>query len=125
MSNLRHMRDVQADRRVLLLYANKTEADIVFLGTFSKIFCPGMRIGWLTAPGRLFEKYVLVKQGVDLHTSTLNQMQVAGYLDRYDIADLQSKAIYIPEESFPGVLEPDLNNIVLFFNGRNIPEPVE
>jgi predicted ferric reductase len=30
MSNLRHMRDVQADRRVLLLYANKTEADIVF-----------------------------------------------------------------------------------------------
>ncbi len=30
MSNLRHMRDVQADRRVLLLYANKTEKDIVF-----------------------------------------------------------------------------------------------
>jgi predicted ferric reductase len=30
MSNLRHMRDSGADRRVLLLYANKTEADIVF-----------------------------------------------------------------------------------------------
>ncbi|MHB8066918.1 MAG: ferredoxin reductase family protein [Desulfobaccales bacterium] len=30
MSNLRHMRDVQADRRVLLLYANKSEDDIVF-----------------------------------------------------------------------------------------------
>ena len=30
MSNLRHMRDTQADRRVLLLYANRTESDIVF-----------------------------------------------------------------------------------------------
>jgi predicted ferric reductase len=30
MSNLRHMRDTRATRRVLLLYANKTEADIVF-----------------------------------------------------------------------------------------------
>ena len=30
MSNLRHMRDTRADRRVLLIYANKTEADIVF-----------------------------------------------------------------------------------------------
>jgi ferredoxin-NADP reductase len=30
MSNLRHMRDTGADRRVLLLYANKTEADIIF-----------------------------------------------------------------------------------------------
>ncbi len=30
MSNLRHMRDVRAERRVLLLYANKTEVDIVF-----------------------------------------------------------------------------------------------
>lgn len=30
MSNLRHMRDTQAERRVLLLYSNKTESDIVF-----------------------------------------------------------------------------------------------
>lgn len=30
MSNLRHMRDIQADRRVLLLWVNKTEADIIF-----------------------------------------------------------------------------------------------
>ena len=59
--------------------------EIVYLGTFSKIFCPGMRIGWLTAPAHLFEKYVLVKQGVDLHTSTLSQRQLTLYLQRYDI----------------------------------------
>jgi 2-aminoadipate transaminase len=62
-------------------------ADIVFLGTFSKIFCPGMRIGWLTAPPHIFEKFVLVKQGVDLHTSTLAQRQLSAYLERYDIEE--------------------------------------
>ena len=59
--------------------------EIVYLGTFSKIFCPGMRLGWLTAPAHLFDKYVLVKQGVDLHTSTLSQRQLTLYLQRYDI----------------------------------------
>jgi predicted ferric reductase len=37
MSNLRHMRDTGADRRVLLLYANKTEADIVFKGELDRM----------------------------------------------------------------------------------------
>jgi predicted ferric reductase len=37
MSNLRHMRDTGADRRVLLLYANKTEADIVFEGELDRM----------------------------------------------------------------------------------------
>ncbi len=37
MANLRHMRDVQADRRVLLLYANKSERDIVFREELDKI----------------------------------------------------------------------------------------
>jgi 2-aminoadipate transaminase len=58
---------------------------VVFLGTFSKIFCPGMRIGWLLAAGPLFEKYVILKQGADLHTSTVSQMQLATYLELYDI----------------------------------------
>ncbi|MCD4749769.1 MAG: PLP-dependent aminotransferase family protein [Thermoanaerobaculales bacterium] len=58
---------------------------VVFLGTFSKIFCPGMRIGWLAAAPDLYKKYVLAKQGADLHTSTLGQMQLAAYLEKFDI----------------------------------------
>jgi len=61
------------------------EGLVAFLGTFSKIFSPGMRIGWVAAPGRIFEKYVLVKQGTDLHTSTLAQMQLAAYLEMFDL----------------------------------------
>jgi 2-aminoadipate transaminase len=60
-------------------------ATVVYLGTFSKIFCPGMRIGWLAAPREIYEKCALVKQGADLHTSTLAQYQILAYLERFDI----------------------------------------
>ncbi len=58
---------------------------VIFLGTFSKIFCPGMRIGWVAATPALLEKYVLVKQGADLQTATLAQMQVAAWVAEHDI----------------------------------------
>ena len=58
---------------------------VIFLGTFSKIFCPGLRLGWLAAAPRLFEKFVMVKQGADLHTSTLSQLLLADYVHTYDI----------------------------------------
>jgi len=60
-------------------------ATVIYLGTFSKIFCPGMRVGWLAAPPEIYEKYTLVKQGADLHTSTLAQHQILAYLERFDI----------------------------------------
>ncbi len=70
-----------------------TEGIVVFLGTFSKIFCPGLRIGWLAAPLELREKFVMVKQGVDLHTSTLGQRQIATYLEHFDLdADIRGIA---------------------------------
>jgi 2-aminoadipate transaminase len=63
---------------------------VIHLGTFSKIFCPGLRIGWVSASQPLIEKYVLAKQGTDLHTSTLSQRQLASYLARHDIdADIE------------------------------------
>jgi 2-aminoadipate transaminase len=61
------------------------DSRVVFLGTFSKIFSPGMRIGWVAAPRPILEKYVLAKQGADLHTSTLAQMMLAAYLESYDL----------------------------------------
>jgi DNA-binding transcriptional MocR family regulator len=61
------------------------EGRVIYLGTFSKVFCPGLRIGWVVAHRHLIERYVLAKQGTDLHTSTLSQRQLAVYLTRHDL----------------------------------------
>jgi 2-aminoadipate transaminase len=77
------------------LHAVDTHDNVVYLGTFSKTFCPGLRCAWLAAPRALFDQYVMAKQGADLHTSTLIQRQVAGYLDLYGLDDNIRKVIKV------------------------------
>jgi len=59
--------------------------NVLSLGTFSKIFCPGLRLAWVAAGQPYYEKLVILKQGTDLHTSTLAQMQVAAYAESHDL----------------------------------------
>jgi DNA-binding transcriptional MocR family regulator len=54
---------------------------VIGLGTFSKIFCPGLRIGWVAAKAPFYRKLVVLKQGSDLHTPTLNQMQISASME--------------------------------------------
>jgi 2-aminoadipate transaminase len=62
-----------------------TEGRVIFLGTFSKTFCPGMRLGWTCADKEALQKYILVKQGADLQASTISQMELAKFLEKYDL----------------------------------------
>jgi 2-aminoadipate transaminase len=62
-----------------------TTGMVVSLGTLSKIFCPGLRIGWIAARRRFLDKLIIVKQGADLHSSTFDQMVASEYLSTYDI----------------------------------------
>lgn len=57
---------------------------VIFVSTFSKTFCPGLRIGWIAADSRFIEKYVLLKQGADLHTSSLSQREISLYMEVYN-----------------------------------------
>jgi 2-aminoadipate transaminase len=52
---------------------------VIYLGTFSKILSPGIRLGWAVAPPPVMEKIVLGKQAADLCTSTLTQYFVREY----------------------------------------------
>ena len=58
---------------------------VISLGTFSKILSPGMRLGWVTGESSLVRKYVLAKQGADLHTSSLTQLLAARFVLEYDL----------------------------------------
>lgn len=62
-----------------------TTGNVIFFGTLSKIFCPGLRIGWVAAKKEVLEKYILIKQSSDLQTNTLSQMEAAVFLDEYNI----------------------------------------
>jgi 2-aminoadipate transaminase len=69
------------------IFSQDPEA-VVYLGSFSKVLAPGLRVGYLVAPKALFPKLVQAKQAADLHTPSLNQRVIfeavqGGFLDQH------------------------------------------
>ncbi|MCG8485005.1 MAG: PLP-dependent aminotransferase family protein, partial [Clostridia bacterium] len=58
---------------------------VIYIGTFSKVFCPGLRIGWLCSKNEIIQKYLLLKNTADLSSCTLAQYLMADYLEHNDI----------------------------------------
>src|SRR3954452_25288971 len=63
------------------LYSLDGGVYVMYLGTFSKILSPGIRLGWVVAPPPVLEKINLGKQAADLCTSTLSQLMVQAYFE--------------------------------------------
>ena len=57
-----------------------TSDRVIYLGSFSKSVCPGLRIGWICANEQLIRDYVILKQSTDINTSELSQLQVVSFL---------------------------------------------
>ena len=70
-----------------------TKGLVISTGTFSKTFCPGMRIGWVVAAPAVFEKLVLIKQGADLCTSLRNQMEVDLFMEKFNFEENLSNLV--------------------------------
>ncbi|MEX2193851.1 MAG: PLP-dependent aminotransferase family protein [Thermoleophilaceae bacterium] len=64
------------------LYALDGGVYVMYLGTFSKILSPGIRLGWVVAPAPVLDKINLGKQASDLCTSTLSQLMVQAYFEQ-------------------------------------------
>ena len=62
-----------------------TKGLVIYLGTFSKIFCPGYRLGWTCASKEILRKFITCKENSDLQTSTIGQRELSQYIDDYDL----------------------------------------
>jgi 2-aminoadipate transaminase len=69
-------------RPVAPLKARDRDGLVIYIGTFSKILFPGLRLGWLVAPAPLTERLQAAKQLADLHTSALIQAAVHRFCER-------------------------------------------
>ena len=61
------------------------EGWVIYLGSFSKTFCPGYRIGWMCANPDILRKFVLMKQASDLQCSSIAQREIALYMQQYNL----------------------------------------
>ncbi len=64
-----------------MMHAFDKTGHVITLGTFSKIFCPGFRIGWIVAHTDILDKFVMAKQTADLCTSSFLQKIAAKYIE--------------------------------------------
>ncbi|MDD3563335.1 MAG: PLP-dependent aminotransferase family protein [Candidatus Cloacimonetes bacterium] len=72
---------------------------VIMLGTFSKIFCPGFRIGWVVAHPDILDKIVIAKQATDLCTPPFTQRIAARYMEK-------------------GLLDPKIEEIRKFYSTK-------
>lgn len=62
--------------------ADDTDGRVVYLGSFSKVLVPGLRVAWMVAPRAIAEKVELAKQAADICSSVFDQRIVHAAMDR-------------------------------------------
>ena len=80
--------DLWYEQEPYLPLAARNPEGVIYMGSFSKVLAPGLRIGFIVAPKSVYGKLTQAKQAADLHTPSFNQRVVAevikdGFLDRH------------------------------------------
>lgn len=71
-----------AGQTVPAIFSLDKDRQVIVLGTFSKLLCPGLRLAWIMAPAEWMDKMVVAKQSMDLCSSTYTQLMVAEFMKR-------------------------------------------
>ena len=58
---------------------------VIYLGSFSKTLCPGIRLGWVVASKAIIERYRVLKEATDFQAGTVAQYQAATFLADYSL----------------------------------------
>lgn len=79
--------DICFGQRLPSLKSLDTGEKVIYNGSFSKIFSPGLRVAWVCAAPGLIRTLTTLKQGTDLQTSSFDQRLVACYMERNDLRE--------------------------------------
>lgn len=87
-----------------MLYNLDKYGNVITLQTFSKIFVPGIRVGWIIAQPNIIQKIVMAKQAVDLCTPALSQLIAAKFCEKGYLQPHVEKIIKIYKEKRDAML---------------------
>ncbi len=66
------------------LFSMDEKGQVLYCGTYSKTFCPGLRVAWTCARAEVMENLLALKNSMDLSSSAIAQRQMVHYMENFD-----------------------------------------